>query len=217
MSKVIQKSDFMCVDMFIYVLCELTLCEEMCTLIKKGKMQAEREGKALIDLHLLILLKAMYMSVTFHLPIYQICIMDENGGGGEYQCGLEIADYYYSQVKSKLQKACMIGSGKECFEAIRFIVTMLNNNNEDIIPDLLVVEYEYRVKKVDAEVQRCHTRRYTEYIKESHMTKKEQRVLREWLDNPDMILMSLIIYHEICLCYNCVELLLRLYYECLVK
>ena len=147
---------------FSYAQVEGCLYEAMRTLLKGGKVQAEREGKALIDTSL------THNNVTYiHRCLEPIKMepakkknkngvlvhyrTDENGNNIEYTRGQGIADYHNSQVKSKLNKARMTGTDKELSKAIGFIVTLPKDYLQGIIPDLSDAEYEYLVSKLEAE------------------------------------------------------------------
>lgn len=146
-------------DKFTYAQCESALYEAMRTLIKKGKVQAEREGKALIDTTLSHLNESYVhecLKPFTHPPKRRngkLYIMDENGGEVEYQRGQAIADYHNSQVKSKLQKARMNGTSEQLSKAMGFIVTLPKEYIQSVIPDISDAEYEYLVKKLEAEGQ----------------------------------------------------------------
>lgn len=144
-------------DKFTYAQCESALYEAMRTLIKKGKVQAEREGKALIDTSMSHLNETYVhdcLKPFTHPPKRKngkLYIKDENGQEIEYQRGQAIADYHNSQVKSKLQKARMNGTSEQLSKAMGFIVTLPKDYIQSVVPDISNSEYEYLVKKLEAE------------------------------------------------------------------
>lgn len=148
---------------FSYAQVEGCLYEAMRTMIKGGKVFAEREGKALIDPALIC------HNITYVHDCLKPAAMqparrkkdkngatvyyrkDADGKVAEYVRGQGVADYHNSQVKSKLNKARMTGSDKELSKAMGFIVTLPKNYLQNIVPDLSDGEYEYLVSKLEAE------------------------------------------------------------------
>jgi len=171
-------------DKFTYAQVESALYEAMRTLIKKGKVEAEREGKALID-----------TSMSHHNLSYvhdclkplskppkkkkgKLYIEDENGMEIEYKRGQAIADYHNSQVSSKYQKARMNGTSEQLSKAMGFIVTLPKDYIQSVIPDISDAEYEYMVKRNEA--RENHQPFTTDEVYETSLKLKFGR--HEWTD-----------------------------------
>lgn len=145
------------VDKFTYAQVEGCLYEAIRAIVKKGKVEAEREGKALIDTSMSHLNKTEVhdclkpMATPPKRKNGKLYVKDKDGNEVEYQRGQAIANYHNSQVSSGYQKARMNGSEAQLSKAVGFIVTLPKDYIQSVIPDLTDAEYEYLTNKLEAE------------------------------------------------------------------
>ena len=187
------------VDKFTYAQVEACLYEAMRTYIKGGKVQADREGNALLDVNM-----TKYNETYVHDCLKPIkdepakrkktkdgtkyYRKNEDGILVEYQRGQAIANYHNSQVKSKLQKARMTGDTIQLSKAIGFIITLPKDYIQGVIPDLSDAEYEYLVSKTEAEqmhqpfkIDELYEKTLDEKFSRHKWTKEEMEKAKEFL------------------------------------
>ena len=133
----------MVTDKFTYARAESCLYEAMRMRLKNGRVEPERERKAIIHPEL------THLNTTYFHPC--LTPLTDHAPGKGYVRGKAIAEYHNSQVSNKYQGAKINGDEDKQSKAMGTIITLPKDYLDELIPNLTDEEYEYLTNKLEAE------------------------------------------------------------------